>query len=197
MKEQRFVLSTDEQLVAAYVGGDCKAFDTLLERYQSRLFAYILSIVKNTSEADDIFQETFMKVVTVLRSGGYNETGRFAAWLWRVARNISIDYFRRKASLGEVSSDDSPDCSLLNEHSATQASVESVLSERELTAEVRDMIRRLPREQRQVVAMRFYAGRSFKEIASVTGVSINTALGRMHYAMKNLRRMSSQLEFAV
>lgn len=183
---------TDEQLVKAYAAGDNKAFDTLLERHQQRVFSYILFIVKNRDLADDIFQETFVKAITTIRQGRYTDSGKFSAWLTRIAHNLIIDHYRQVKSEAQVSADDDNAPDLLNRAGAGALTVEQEISEREITRDVRRLIADLPKAQRDVLVMRYYKNMSFKEIADATKVSINTALGRMRYALLNMRRMADE-----
>lgn len=183
---------TDEQLVNAYAAGDNKAFDTLLARHQQRVFSYILFIVKNRDLADDIFQETFVKAITTIRQGRYTDSGKFSAWLTRIAHNLIIDHYRQVKAEAQVSSDDENAPDLLNRAGAGALTVEQEISEREITRDVRRLIADLPKAQRDVLVMRYYKNMSFKEIAEATKVSINTALGRMRYALLNMRRMADE-----
>ncbi len=183
---------TDEQLVKAYAAGDNKAFDTLLARHQQRVFSYILFIVKNRDLADDIFQETFVKAITTIRQGRYTDTGKFSAWLTRIAHNLIIDHFRQTKSEAQVSADDENAPDLLNRALPGALTVEQEISGREITRDVRRLIADLPKAQRDVLVMRYYKNMSFKEIAEATKVSINTALGRMRYALLNMRRMADE-----
>ena len=183
---------TDEQLVKAYAAGDNKAFDTLLERHQQRVFSYILFIVKNRDLADDIFQETFVKAITTIKQGRYTDSGKFSAWLTRIAHNLIIDHYRQVKAEAHVSSDDENTPDLLNRAGAEALTVEQEISGREITRDVRRLIADLPDTQREVLVMRYYKNMSFKEIAEATKVSINTALGRMRYALLNMRRMADE-----
>ena len=182
---------TDEQLVRAYVDGNNEAFDTLLRRHQSKLFSYILRIVKNRDIADDIFQETFVKIIMTLKQGRYAESGKFGAWLTRIAHNLIIDHFRQEKSENSISTDDE-DVNLLNRRDLCDENIEDLLINDQIRTDVRRIIEALPEAQREVLMMRYYSDMSFKEIADATGVSINTALGRMRYAILNMRRMASE-----
>lgn len=182
---------TDDTLVASYVQGNNEAFDELLARHQARIYNYILMMVKSEDVANDIFQDTFVKVVTTLKQGRYTDTGRFAAWLTRIARNLVIDFFRQEKSLGKLSTDDS-DIDILNRRELSDGTIEDEMIDLQIQDDVRALLRRLPDNQRRVIVMRYYKNLSFKEIASATGVSINTALGRMRYAILNMRRMASE-----
>lgn len=182
---------TDRELVMAYANGDNTAFDTLLNRHQKTVFNYIFHIVKDTDLANDIFQETFVKAITVIRQGRYEDNGKFGAWINRVAHNLIIDHFRRSKSENTISNDaDGND--LLNDKDLCEASIEDNLVQTQLTKDIRRLVRELPEAQRQVLMMRIYRDMSFKEIAEETGVSINTALGRMRYALRNMRRLADE-----
>lgn len=179
---------TDEQLVAAYASGNNEAFDTLLTRHRTRLFNFIYQMVRDSDLADDIFQETFIKVITTIRQGRYNDQGRFSAWITRIARNLVIDSFRAEKSEGAISTDDA-NYDILNRRELSDQPIEDALIDIQTEEDLRDLVQQLPDTQREVLNMRFYRDLSFKEIAEQTGVSINTALGRMRYAILNLRRM--------
>ena len=187
---------TDEQLVAAYANGDNKAFDTLLKRHQNRVFSYIYYIVKDKDIADDIFQETFVKAITTIRQNRYTENGKFSAWSTRIAHNLVIDYFRQNKSECNVSTDNE-EIDILNRQELCDDSIEDVLIGRQVRADIRRLIHALPDAQRKVLMMRYYRDMSFKEIAEATGVSINTALGRMRYALLNMRRMAKEYNIAL
>lgn len=182
---------TDAQLVQAYANGNNAAFDTLLNRHQKSAFNYIFHIVKDEDLANDIFQETFVKAITVIRQGRYEDNGKFGAWINRVAHNLIIDHFRRNKSENTVSSDNE-DCDILNDKELCEQSIEDTLVSSQLTKDLRRLVHELPEAQRQVLMMRIYRDMSFKEIAEETGVSINTALGRMRYALRNMRRLADE-----
>lgn len=180
---------TDDQLVAAYAGGDNSAFDTLLRRHQTRVFNYILHIVKNKDLADDIFQETFVKAIMTIKQGRYTENGKFPAWISRIAHNLIIDYYRQEKSENNVSCDsDSTD--LLNRKDLCEEDIEDYLVTAQIHSDIKRIIKALPESQKEVLVMRYYRNMSFKEIADATNVSINTALGRMRYAILNMRRIA-------
>ena len=182
---------TDEQLVRKYIDGNNKAFDTLLHRHKSRLYSYIIRIVKNNDLAEDIFQETFVKIIMTLRQGRYIESGKFSAWLSRIAHNLIIDHFRQEKAENNMSSDDE-DTNLLNRRDLCEENIEDIMVNDQIKADVRRIIDALPDPQKEVLVMRYYNDMSFKEIAETTGVSINTALGRMRYAILNMRRISAE-----
>ena len=181
----------DNSLVEMYSKGNDKAFDELLTRYQSKLYSYIYFIVRNVTLAEDLFQETFMKVITTIRQGNYSESGRFGAWLTRIAHNLIIDYFRQDKSENTISNDET-EIDLFNNIDLSDEDVESKLVNAQVLSDVRQLICALPSSQREVVYMRFYQNLSFREIADLTGVSINTALGRMRYALINMRRLADE-----
>ena len=181
----------DNTLVEMYSKGNDKAFDELLTRYQSKLYSYIYFIVRNVTLAEDLFQETFMKVITTIRQGNFSESGRFGAWLTRIAHNLIIDYFRQDKSENTVSNDET-EVDLFNDMTLSDDDVETKLVNSQVLSDVRRLIGALPTSQREVVYMRFYQDLSFREIADLTGVSINTALGRMRYALINMRRLADE-----
>lgn len=183
----------DEMLVRIYAEGNNKAFDTLLERYEEKIFSYIFFAVRNQDVADDIFQETFMKAVVTIQQGKYVENGKFQAWLTRIAHNLVIDYFRQLKNENCVSDDD-VDYDLFNDIKLAETAVENKMVREQVLDDVKLLVEHLPQNQKEVVFMRYYQELSFKEIAEITGVSINTALGRMRYALLNLRRMASKKE---
>lgn len=182
---------TDEQLVVAYASGNNEAFDTLLLRHKGRLFTYIYQMVRDRDIADDIFQETFVKAITTIRQGRYNDMGKFSAWITRIARNLVIDSFRAEKSEVVLSTDDT-NFDILNRRELAEETIEDAIIDLQIEDDLRRLIDELPDTQREVLNMRFYRDLSFKEIAELTGVSINTALGRMRYAILNLRRMAKE-----
>lgn len=188
--------ATDETLVALYAQGNNEAFDILLNRYKDRLYAYIYYTVRNEELAEDIFQETFTKAIVTIQQGRYNENGKFPAWLTRIAHNLIIDCFRQEKQENLVSCDEE-ERNLLNNIRLSEGTVESEIVNHQILSDVRRLIKHLPDEQREVVHMRFYQDLSFTEIAEMTGVSINTSLGRMRYAILNLRRMAEKYGIAL
>jgi RNA polymerase sigma-70 factor (ECF subfamily) len=184
-----FCTMTDEELVVSYTCGNNNAFDVLLERHKQPLYTYIFYTVRHNGLAEDIFQDTFIKAITTIKQGRYTENGKFKAWLMRIAHNLMIDYFRQKKSENTVSCDDyEPD--LRNNSSFCENTIELELVRRQVLSDVRKLVASLPDSQREVLEMRYYRDLSFKEIALQTGVSINTALGRMRYAILNMRKMA-------
>ncbi len=188
---QKLVKFTDEQLVASYANGNDNAFDTLLARHKNRLFGYIIQMVRDKDLADDIFQETFVKAIMTIRQGRYSDTGKFPAWLCRIARNLIIDYFRQEKNEGAVSTDDTS-FDVLNRKDLSEDTVEDAMIDLQIEDDVKRLVDELPDVQREVLVMRYYKNLSFKEIAEETGVSINTALGRMRYAILNMRRIAKE-----
>lgn len=188
---------TDEELAFAYVGGDCKAFDLLLDRTKNKIFSYILFVVRDRDLADDVFQETFVKVICRLQSGQYATTGKFCAWVMRIAHNIIMDLYRDRKTENVVEVAGGNDLSNLVAGDYLDGNVESMFVNTQIMADVRRMMDMLPAPQREVVFMRFYQQLSFKEIAEVTNVSINTALGRMRYGILNMRRMAKRHNVAL
>lgn len=182
---------TDEELAIMYVDGDNKAFDLLLSRNQEKLFTYILLVVRDREMANDMFQETFFKVVSRLQQGKYIANGKFSAWLMRIAHNVIMDWYRQQRAQNIVDAPKENDLSNVGS-TLLESSREGELVSNQVMEDVRRMMSHLPASQREVVFMRFYQQMSFKEIAEATGVSINTALGRMRYAILNLRRMTRE-----
>ena len=180
---------SDSELVSLYIRGDEKAFEKLVLRHKSRIYTTYL-IVKDQYVAEDLMQDTFIKSVDTIKSGRYNEEGKFLPWIIRIAHNLAIDYFRRDKRYPNVVFEDGSN--VFNTLDFSEDSVESIQIRQETHEQLREMIQRLPDVQRQVLIMRHYEDMSFQEIADATGVSINTALGRMRYALINLRKQFSQ-----
>lgn len=183
---------TDEELALAYVGGNNKAFDLLLSRNEVKLFSYILFVVHDEDLANDIFQETFVKAITWLQTGQYNNQGKFTAWLMRIAHNIIIDGYRIQSIRRFVDQGNKNDLSNLRSDDVLESFAEREMVKGQVLRDVKKLVDFLPANQREVVYMRFYQEMSFKEIAACTNVSINTSLGRMRYALLNLRRMAKE-----
>ena len=179
---------SDYELLNNYISGNEISINILLDRHRKRIFDYIYMMVKNQDVADDIFQETLLKVVRFVREGRYTENGKFLSWVLRIAHNQVIDYFRQKKQRNNISEGDAG-YDLLNHPKFSDRTVEERLITDQIEADVRKLIDFLPSEQKEVVLMRYYMGLSFKEIAEQTNVSINTALGRMRYALINLRKL--------
>lgn len=183
---------TDEELALSYVGGNNKAFDLLLSRTQSKLFSYILFVVHDHDRANDVFQETFVKVITKLHQGKYVNSGKFSAWLMRIAHNVIMDWYRDHRTENIVEPNEENDLSNISSRELMEANVENQYVNTQVMNDVTRMMNQLPPTQREVVYMRFYQDMSFKEIAETTGVSINTSLGRMRYAVMNMRKMARE-----
>lgn len=182
---------TDESLVEMYSKGVEKAFDELLSRYHSKLYTYIYFITRDAVLSEDLFQETFVKAIVTIRQGAYAESGRFGAWLTRIAHNLIIDNFRQEKSENVISNDDS-EVDLFNEASLCEDNVETEIANAQVLKDVRRLVCALPASQREVVFMRYYQNLSFREIAEIANISINTALGRMRYAILNMRRLAEE-----
>ena len=183
---------SDEQLALAYIDGNNRAFDELLSRNQDRVFTTIMYAVKDEDLANDLFQETFLKVITKLQNGQYSDTGKFSWWLTRIAHNVVIDHFRAQKSSKIVEAPKDNDLSNLRGEAIHNQSRESELNNEQVMEDVKRLVEALPEAQRDVVNMRFFQELSFKEIAEQTHVSINTSLGRMRYALINLRKLTRQ-----
>lgn len=181
---------TDEGLAMLYIDGNNRAFDLLLSRNQSRLFSYILFVVRDRNTAEDIFQETFVKVITRLQDGKYTTSGKFSAWIMRIAHNVIMDWYRDQRAERVVEATQDNDLSNISGSELVVGSIESHYVNSQVMCDVRNLLDNLPPTQREVVFMRYYQQLSFKEIADTTSVSINTALGRIRYAILNLRRMA-------
>ncbi|MCE7067678.1 MULTISPECIES: RNA polymerase sigma factor [Dyadobacter] len=181
---------SDSELVTLYVRGNEKAFEKLVQRHKSRIYTTIYLIVKDQYVAEDLLQDTFIKAVDTIKGGRYNDEGKFLPWIIRIAHNLAIDYFRRDKRYPNVVFEDGS--SVFNTLDFSEDSVESIQIRQETHEQLREMIQRLPDVQKQVLIMRHYEDMSFQEIADATGVSINTALGRMRYALINLRKQFNQ-----
>ena len=181
---------SDDELIAAYLKGDNLSFDALLERYKQKLFAYILSTVHREDLADDIFQDTFVKAIVCMRKGRYKMNGKFYSWLLCIAHNVIIDNFRYEQSVEGLNSSE------IKDHLYADNGLDGTPNEIELEREnslnqLNELIGQLPENQQEVLRMRVYENKSFKDIAEQTGTSVNTALGRMHYAVNNMKRMAN------
>ena len=178
---------SDRALIRRYRSGDHASVEFLIKRYQDRVFSTLYYMVKNRELAEDLFQETFIKVVRTLKSDRYNEEGKFSQWVMRIAYNLCIDYFRKqKRAIKTAEADTSEMVNYLKSH---HENADDRIMKKQVCDEVRELIETLPPEQKEVVILRHYADLSFKEIAELTNVSINTALGRMRYALNNLRKV--------
>lgn len=188
---------TDEELALAYIDGDNSAFDELLSRNQSKLFSYILFVVRDEDKANDLFQETFVKVITKLHEKRYVDSGKFSAWIMRIAHNVMMDWYREQRARNLIELSEENNLSNLSKNDILDINVENRYVNDQIMTDVKKMMNMLPPTQREVVFMRFYQNLSFKEIAELTGVSINTSLGRMRYAILNLRRMTREHNIAM
>ena len=187
---------SDQELISAYLSGNHASLSNLVNRHKSKVFAYILMVVKDKQLADDIFQDTFIKVINTLSSGTYKEEGKFIQWVMRIAHNLIIDFFRKAKRLPMLEkSNDGSD--IFDNVRIIEDSIEDRMISEQIHEDIRNLIELLPREQREVLVMRHYSDMSFKEIAEQTDVSINTALGRMRYALINLRKMIDQKEISL
>ena len=189
-------MRTDEELVALYATGKDEAFDVLLERYKDRLFSYILYQVRNADVAEDIFQETFVKVVITIRDGRYTESGKFFSWVTRIAHNLVIDFFRREKGENTVSTDES-EVDILNNVKLAERCTQTAMDSEQTFIDLQHLIEKLPQEQREVVQMHYFQEMTFKEIAEEKGISINTALGRMRYGILNMRKMAQRYDLGL
>jgi len=182
------LIVSDQELVKQFVEGSQSAFETLLSRHKQKVYAYILVSVRDKALAEDIFQETFIKVIRSLKDGRYFENGKFVSWVIRIAHNLIIDHYRREKQLGTTNAG-SFEWDVFNSNRYSEQTVEQDIVYAQILKDVKGLLAFLPEEQREVVMMRHYMDLSFKEIAEITDVSINTALGRMRYALINLRKL--------
>ena len=182
----------DSELISQYKKGNEKAFEVLIDRHKNKIYTTILLIVKDSEIAEDLLQETFIKAIKTIQSGRYNEEGKFLPWISRIAHNMAIDYFRKKKRNPTIVMEDGSN--VFNTLDFAEDSFESSQIKSETHARLRELIQKLPDTQREVLMMRHYMQLSFQEIAELTGVSINTALGRMRYALINLRKQMNQIE---
>jgi len=182
---------SDEELVKNFIAGNVTCIDVLIDRHKAKVFSYIMMCVKQQELAEDIFQEAFIRVIKTLKKGKYSDSGKFSSWVMRIAHNLIIDHYRKQKNQVMVSNDNY-EFDLFNSARFSDKSVEEKLIHDQILSEVGMLVKMLPDNQREVVEMRHYKGLSFKEIAEETNVSINTALGRMRYALMNLRRMMEE-----
>ncbi len=181
---------SDNELITRYRAGDAAAFEALLERYQAKVYGYIFSVVKDKETADDIFQDTFYKVVVTVNSDQYKDENKFIHWVMRIAHNLIVDYFRRNNKMPLVPN--RPESDVIDNLKLPDENAEHVIMRKQTSQNIRKLVKMLPPEQRRVVILRHYGKCDFKDIAARTGVSINTALGRMRYAIINLRRLAQE-----
>ncbi len=178
----------DYSLIKQYLSGNSQSLELLISRHKNKVYSYILLVVKNRELAEDIFQDTFIKVIKSLHAGNYKEEGRFVSWVMRISHNLIIDYYRKAKHIKTIADDDI-EAPLFNSAKFSEATIEDLLVNEQINADVKLLIEDLPDEQREVVKLRYYFDMSFKEISEQSGVSINTALGRMRYAIINLRKL--------
>jgi RNA polymerase sigma-70 factor (ECF subfamily) len=183
--------ATDQQLVELFGSGNMAALEVLINRHRKKVYSYIFMQVRNQALAEDLFQETFIKVITSIKTDRYQDHGKFLSWVIRIAHNLIIDHYRKSKQLNTVSNDDF-EGQLFNSRKFSDVTTEEILIRDQIHNDIRSLIDYLPEDQKQVVLLRHYAGMSFKEIAEVTNVSINTALGRMRYALINLRKLINE-----
>ncbi|MFN8241669.1 MAG: sigma-70 family RNA polymerase sigma factor [Bacteroidales bacterium] len=183
-----YKMLSDYELIERFIKGEQSCFEEIINRHKNKVFAYISLYIRDQALAEDIFQDTFLKVIQSVKTGKYQDNGKFVSWVMRIAHNLIIDHFRRLKQLNVMSNDDY-ESDLFNSRKLSDANVEDVIVRTQIRKDVRKLISKLPDDQKEVVILRHYAGLSFKEIAEVTDVSINTALGRMRYALINMRKM--------
>jgi len=190
----------DDELIHLYQNGNEDAFCQLLDRYKKKVFGYILNVVRDRAIADDIFQETFFKVIRTLKKQEYTSEGKFIQWVIRISHNLIIDHFRQNGKINTISKVVRPDGKTVNVFDVIkveQSSAEDTMIKKQILQDIRKLVEHLPFEQREVVILRHFYDLSFKEIADMTNVSINTALGRMRYAIINLRRLADEHKIAL
>jgi RNA polymerase sigma-70 factor (ECF subfamily) len=186
----------DYELIQRFIKGEESCFEQLIHRHKNKVFAYISLYIRDQALAEDLFQDTFMKVIQSVKSGRYQDNGKFISWVMRIAHNLIIDHFRRIKQMNTVSNDDY-ESDLFNSKKLAESTVEDNMIRKQIQKDVRKMISQLPDDQREVVILRHYAGLSFKEIADMTDVSINTALGRMRYALINMRKIMEEKKISL
>ncbi len=179
--------SSDYELLSRFIKGEQSCFEELIHRHKNKVFAYISLYIRDQALAEDIFQDTFLKVIQSVKAGKYSDNGKFVSWVMRIAHNLIIDHFRRIKQMNVISNDNY-ESDLFNSKRFAEENIEDEMIKRQIQKDIRKMISSLPDDQREVVILRHYAGLSFKEIADITDVSINTALGRMRYALINMRK---------
>ena len=187
---------TDYELITRFIKGEEVCFEHLIHRHKNKVYAYISLYIRDQALAEDIFQDTFMKVIQSVKAGKYSDNGKFLSWVMRIAHNLIIDNFRRVKQMNTISNDNY-ESDLFNSAKLSDSNIENDLIKKQIQKDVRIMISNLPDDQREVVILRHYADMSFKEIADHTGVSINTALGRMRYALINMRKMMEERKISL
>ena len=186
-----YLSMTDEKLVKLYATGNNEAFDVLLNRHKQSVYSYILYVVRNREMAEDIFQETFIKAIVTIKRGKYTESGKFRAWINRIAHNLIIDAFRQQKAENTFSNEEY-EYDIFNNAMLSEDTIENTIVKNQVLRDVKKLIDFLPHSQQEVLRMRYYKNMSFKEISDTTGVSINTALGRMRYAILNMRKLAEE-----
>jgi len=186
----------DQELVHQYINGNELALSVLVTRHQQKVFSYVRMLVKDSALAEDIFQDVFVKVIHTLKSGNYNEEGKFLPWIMRIAHNLSIDHFRKAKRMPFVQNNND-EFDIFRTLKISDDNVEDKMVKEQILKDVKSLIKELPQEQQEVLVLRHYADMSFQEIADFTNVSINTALGRMRYALINLRKIVKQKEIVL
>jgi RNA polymerase sigma-70 factor (ECF subfamily) len=187
---------SDYELIQRFINGETSCFDQIINRHKNKVFAYISLYIRDQALAEDLFQDTFMKVIQSVRAGKYQDNGKFISWVMRIAHNLIIDHFRKIKQMNTVSNDDY-ESDLFNSKKLCDSNVEDDMISKQIQKDVRKMISFLPDDQREVVILRHYAGLSFKEISDLTDVSINTALGRMRYALINMRKLMEEKKISL
>ena len=187
---------SDYELIQRFINGEQSCFEQIIKRHKNKVFAYISLYIRDQALAEDIFQDTFMKVIQSVKSGKYQDNGKFISWVMRIAHNLIIDHFRRIRQMNTISNDEY-ESDLFNSRKFAESTVEDDMIKRQIQKDVRKMISHLPDDQREVVILQHYAGLSFKEIADITDVSINTALGRMRYALINMRKLMEEKKISL
>jgi len=187
---------SDYELITRFIKGEESCFEEIIRRHKHKVFAYISLYIRDQALAEDIFQDTFLKVIQSVKSGKYSDNGKFLSWVMRIAHNLIIDNFRRVKQMNTISND-SYDNDIFNSAKLSEGNIESTLIKKQIQKDIRVLISSLPDDQREVVILRHYADMSFREIADITGVSINTALGRMRYALINMRKMMEERKMSL
>lgn len=182
---------SDYELLTMFVKGEQSCFEKLIKRHKNKVFAYISLYIRDQALAEDIFQDTFLKVIQSVKCGRYSDNGKFLSWVMRIAHNLIIDHFRRVKQMNTISNDNY-ESDIFNSRQFAEENVEDTMVKKQIHQDIRKMISHLPDDQKEVVILRHYAGLSFKEIADLTQVSINTALGRMRYALINMRKLMEE-----
>lgn len=182
---------TDYELITQFIKGEQSCFEQLIHRHKNKVFSYISLYIRDKALVEDIFQDTFLKVIQSVKAGRYSDNGKFLSWVMRIAHNLIIDHFRRLKQINTISNDNY-ESDLFNSKSLAEDNIEDHMIKKQIHKDVRNIINNLPDDQREVIILRHYSGLSFKEIAEITDVSINTALGRMRYALINMRKIMEE-----